>query len=32
MFNLNYNDELHIVLYQSLTSKGTDDVKKYKMV
>ncbi|UXR37480.1 primase alpha helix C-terminal domain-containing protein [Staphylococcus simulans] len=30
MFNLNYDDELHIVLYQSLTSKGTDDVKNIK--
>ncbi|EGQ3120949.1 mobile element-associated protein [Staphylococcus pseudintermedius] len=30
MFDLKYDDELHILLYQSLTSKGTENVKNIK--
>mgnify|MGYP002711941977 FL=1 len=30
MFNLKFDDELHILLYQNLTSKGTNNVKETK--
>lgn len=30
MFDLKHDDELHILLYQSLTSKGTDNVREVK--
>ena len=30
MFKLKYDDTLHILLYQNLMSKGTDEVKEIK--
>lgn len=30
MFDLKHDDELHVLLYQSLTSKGTDNVREVK--